>query len=130
MEIAALIAKQALTELANKLFMYTDAQQWALLTTEMFASEVWFDMKSAGGGEPAKLTAMAICDMWKQGFQGIDAVHHQAGHYLITLQDETADIYAYAVASHYKKEATKGETRVMVGSYDLKAEHTPGGWRL
>ena len=110
--------------------MYTDAQQWGKLITEVFAEKVLFDMSSASGEAPQTLTAKAICDMWQQGFSGLDAVHHQAGHYLITLQDETADIYAYAVASHYKKAATKGQTRVMVGSYDLKAQHTAGGWRL
>jgi len=130
METAELLAKQSLTELANKLFMYTDAQQWSMLIQEVFENDLWFDMKSAGGGEPKQLPAIAICDMWKQGFEGLDAVHHQAGHYLITLQGETASIYAYAVASHYKKAATKGQTRSMVGSYDLKAQQTPNGWRL
>ena len=130
METKELAAKQAITELANKLFMYTDAQQWALLLQEVFTLDVWFDMSSIGGGEPLLLPAVAICDMWKQGFTGLDAVHHQAGQYLITIHENTADIYGYAIASHYKKSATKGQTRLMVGSYDLKAEQMPEGWRL
>lgn len=130
MEITELSAKQLLTELANKLFMYTDAQQWSLLIEEVFAKDVWFDMQSAGGGEPGEIAAIAICDMWKDGFRELDAVHHQGGQYLITLKDQTADIYAYAVATHYKKAATKGQTRVMTGSYDLKAQRTSNGWRL
>ncbi len=130
MEITELSAKHALAEFANKLFMYADAQHWSLLVQEVFAKEVWFDMKSAGGAESAHITANGICDRWKQGFQGLDAVHHQAGKYLITLQDQTADIYAYTVATHYKKAATKGQIRVMTGSYDLKAQQTNDGWRL
>ena len=130
METKELADKQALTELANKLYMYTDAQQWQLLQQEVFAGNIWFDMSSAGGGEPGLLPAVAICDMWKQGFTSLDAVHHQAGHYLITVYENAADIYGYAIASHYKKSATKGQTRLMVGSYDLKAERMADGWRL
>jgi len=121
---------QALTVLANKLFMYTDARQWNLLQQEVFEKDVWFDMSSAGGGAPTTLTAAAICAMWQQGFEGLDAVHHQAGHYLFTLHQGSADIYAYAVAYHYKKAATKGASRIFVGSYDLKAKETALGWRL
>ena len=130
METKELAAKQSLTELANKLFMYTDSRQWPLLLQEVFAHDVWFDMSSAGGGQPGLLPAMAICDMWKQGFEGLDAVHHQAGHYLFMVKGDTADIYAYATASHFKKTATRGQSRVFVGSYDMEARETPGGWRL
>jgi hypothetical protein len=130
METKELAAKQELAELSNKLFMYTDLRQWPMLLQEVFANDVWFDMSSAGGGEAKFLPAATICDMWKQGFEGLDAVHHQAGHYIITVQNDTADIYAYATASHYKKAATNGQTRIFVGSYDLKAQQTPGGWRI
>ena len=122
--------KIALTELANKLFMYTDAQQWNKLLLEVFTEEVYFDMSSASGEPAQTLAAKAICDMWQQGFIGIDAVHHQAGHYVINVNARDADIYAYAVAIHYKKNAIKGNTRTFVGSYDLKAVRTITGWRL
>ena len=122
--------KLELSELTNKLFMYTDALQWGKLITEVFAEKVLFDMSSASGEAPQTLTAKAICDMWQQGFSGLDAVHHQAGHYLITINSEGADIYAYAVATHYKKAAVKGNTRTFVGSYDLKAVRGITGWRL
>ena len=130
MDIKELADKQALTELANKLFMYTDASQWSLLLEEVFEKDIWFDMRSAGGGEPALLPATTVCTMWQKGFEGLDAVHHQGGHYLITVNAGVADIYAYATASHYKKTAAKGSTRIFVGSYNLKATLTTTGWRL
>ena len=40
METKELADKQALTELANKLYMYTDAQQWQLLQQEVFAGNI------------------------------------------------------------------------------------------
>ncbi len=52
---------------------------------------------------------------------GLDAVHHLAGHYLITVNGDNADIYGYTMATHYKKAASKGNSRMSVGSYDLKA---------
>lgn len=122
--------KLALTELANKLYMYCDAQQWQLLLDEVFTTNIWFDMSSAGANKPQNLKAEEVCKMWKDGFAGLDAVHHQAGHYLINISSDKADIFAYAVATHYKKAATKGTTRTFTGSYDLKAEYTSQGWRL
>lgn len=68
--------------------------------------------------------------MWRDGLKDLDAVHHQAGHYIIEINSDGADIYGYAMASHYKKSALKGTSRVFVGSYDLKAVKTDNGWRL
>jgi len=130
MNVTLAEAKLELTELANKLFMYTDALQWKKLLEEVFTEQVYFDMSSASGEAPKTLTAKAICDMWQEGLCTLDAIHHQAGHYLITINADDADIYAYAVATHYKKNAIKGFTRTFVGSYDLKAVLTNNGWRL
>ena len=121
--------KIEITELCNKLFMYVDALQWDKILSEVFTETVWFDMTSAGG-EAKKLSAKEICEIWRQGFIDLDAVHHQAGHYLITVNGNDADIYGYAIATHYKKAASKGKSRMFVGSYDLKALKTDKGWRL
>ena len=130
MELQLIADKIELTELANKLFMYCDAKQWDKMMEEVFLPVIWFDASSAGAGEPTQMEAQAVCYMWDKGFEGIDAIHHQAGHYLIDVKNDQADIYAYAVATHYKREAVKGNTRIFVGSYDLKAERKATGWRL
>lgn len=116
MDLALLTDKSELTELANKLFMYTDARQWQQLLDEVFTEKVWFDMSSAGGGAPAEMFAKDICQTWKEGLSSLDAVHHQAGHYLITVNGDEATIYGYSMATHYKKAAVKGHTRSFVGS--------------
>ena len=130
MNTSLLADKLELTELANKLFMYTDAKQWQQMLDEVFTGKVWFDMSSAGGGQAGEIAAPAICAAWKEGLSPLDAVHHQAGHYLITVEGDKASVYAYAVAFHYKKAALKGQTRSFVGSYDLEAIRTDEGWRL
>jgi hypothetical protein len=130
MEPSTALDKIELQELANKLFMYTDARQWDTLLREVFTESVWFDMQSAGGGEPKTWPAKEIGELWRRGFEGLDAIHHQAGHYLIDVKEDEADIYGYAMATHYKAAAQKGNTRMFVGSYDLKAIRTENGWRL
>ena len=122
--------KITLTELANKLYMYTDEQRWQDLLDEVFTTDIWLDVSSMGGGEPTTIKAADLCNMWKEGFKGIDHVQHQAGHYIITINGNEATIFGYAVAYHFKASATNGKTRSFVGSYDLKAVNTQKGWRL
>ena len=63
-----------LQELANKLFMFTDARDWDKLLSQVFTENVWFDMESAGGGAAKSVAATNICRMWKEGFEGLDAM--------------------------------------------------------
>jgi hypothetical protein len=123
--------REAVVELVNKLFVYTDLRQWDKLLKDVFKEEVLFDMESAGAGPAKKLTAREICDMWSNGFAGIDQVHHQSGNFIVDFMDETeADVLCYAIAIHYKQAATLGKTREFVGSYALHASLTDQGWRL
>jgi hypothetical protein len=123
--------RETLIELVNKLFVYTDARQWHLLIKDVFKENVYFDMTSMDG--PAKeLPASAICDLWRQGFKGIDHVHHHAGNFIVEFYNEEveAKVFCYATAFHHKKAATKGSTREFIGSYDLHASFTDFGWRV
>ena len=123
--------REQVVETVNKLFVYTDDRQWQKLLDEVFSERVLFDMASAGGGEAVRIEAKEICDQWEKGFEGIDAVHHQAGNYLVTLHDKGASVHAYAIALHYKKAAAHGNTRRFVGSYDLELSEIQGrGWRI
>src|SRR3982750_4139791 len=99
--------KIEITGLVNKLFMYTDERNWPKLKDEVFTDTVAFDM--TGAGSTVK-TADEICEIWNDGLKNIDQIHHQAGHYLIHFESAEADIYAYAVAWHYRKSATQGHT--------------------
>lgn len=120
-----------LIELANKLFIYTDYQQWDKLLSQVFTKEITFDMSSLGAGDAKKMKATEVCDMWKSGFASVDNVHHQSGNFLIDFQSaDNAEIFCYAIAIHFRKSATKGNTREFVGSYNLHAVLTDIGWRL
>lgn len=123
--------RDEIIEVASKLFVYTDYQKWAKLQSEVFTESVLFDMSSVGAGPAKKLKAIEICDMWRTGFDGIDAIHHQAGNFLVTFESEgNVSVFCYAIASHFKNAATQGKTREFVGSYDLHFVLTDIGWRI
>ncbi|ANE53404.1 hypothetical protein SY85_09775 [Flavisolibacter tropicus] len=85
---------------------------------------------SSMGGKEMVTTAANICQIWKEGFTGVDAVNHLAGNYLINIKDEIADVFAYATATHYKQAATQGKTREFVGTYNLHLTRHGDGWRI
>ncbi len=126
--------RDAVVELVNKLFIYTDSRQWDKLLKEVFKEKVLFDMSSAGGDPPKELTAFSICDQWKNGFDGIDHVHHQSGNFVVNFKGDLevveADVFCYAVATHYKEAATHGKTREFVGAYEIHTSFTDRGWRI
>jgi hypothetical protein len=121
--------RDEIVEVINKLFVYTDEQAWNKLMYEVFTDKVLFDMSSLGG-EKMETTAENICAIWKKGFEGIDAVNHLAGNYLIHINDNIASAFAYATATHYKASATKGNTREFVGTYDIGLIQIESGWRI
>ena len=121
--------RDEIIEIANKLFVYTDAQNWRALQKEVFTPNVHFDMSSING-KNREMSAVEICEDWRKGFENIDAVNHLAGNYLVDIQNNSANVFAYATATHYKKDASKGTVREFVGTYNLHLIKTDEGWRI
>jgi len=84
-------AREQIVETVHKLFIYTDYQKWNKILEEVFSEEVLFDMSSLGM-EIKKTTAKDICEIWRNGFVGIDAVNHLAGNILVTIADDGAEV--------------------------------------
>lgn len=125
----AFTIREQIIETVTKLFVYTDYREWDKLLDEVFTPQLYFDMASMGG-EAKDTTAKEVCDMWRTGFEGIDAVNHLAGNYLVRINGDTADVFAYATATHFKNAAALGKTREFVGSYNLHLIRTEQGWRI
>jgi len=125
-----LTLREQIVETVNRLFVYTDYQDWDNLQLEVFADKVLVDMASMGAAKAELLDAKEVCLMWQKGFEGLDAIHHQAGNYIIKISDEVAEVTAYSIASHFKAAAKNGNTREFVGSYDLHLSSTKNGWRI
>ncbi len=122
-----LTEREQVVELVNKLYYYTDEQNWEGLRNEVFTTNVHLNMTSLGGPDE-ETTAQAITDMWSEGFKDIDAVNHLGGNYIVDFDE--GKVLAYATAHHYKKEATQGNTREFVGTYDLGIVKVDGQWRI
>ena len=122
--------REEIIEVVTLLFIYTDNRNWEGLQNEAFTQEVFLDMTSLGG-EAKEMAAIEICNMWNEGFKGIDAINHLAGNYLVqTNSNDTAQVFAYATAHHYKKDAKNGPTREFVGTYDIHLSKGSQGWRI
>ena len=121
--------REQIVEVVNKLFIYTDYQKWDKLLNEVFTANILFDMSSLGQ-EIKTIPAKEVCEIWQKGFEGLDSVNHLAGNYLVTINGETADVFAYATATHYKNSAIQGKTREFIGSYDLHLMQMVQGWRI
>ena len=122
--------REQIIETVSKLFLYTDNQEWRKLQDEVFTSEIEFDMTSMGAEKIERVQAREICYRWEKAFKELDAVHHQAGTYVVEINNDEAKVSAYSIASHYRKEAKKGKTREYVGSYDLHLIKHHGDWRI
>ena len=121
--------RDEVVEVVNKLFIYTDRQDWEKLQDEVFSNDVFFDMSSIGG-KKEELSSREICEIWQNGFKGIDSVNHLAGNYLVKIDDHIATVFAYATAIHYKEAAKNGQTREFVGTYDIDLMKHGVGWRI
>jgi len=121
--------RDQIIEVVNRLFIYTDDQEWKKLQAEVFTETVDFDMTSLGG-EASQKTAKSICVDWEAGFKDLDAVNHLAGNFLVDVNEDEATVFCYATATHFKEAATQGKTRAFVGSYDLHLIQTEEGWRI
>ena len=121
--------KEEIIETINKLFVFTDNRNWDGLKKEVFSDRVQFDMSSARGPRTI-MSADAICELWDEGFKGIDYVNHLAGNYIVTVQGNKATAFVYATATHYKESALKGKTREFVGTYDIELVNENFNWRI
>lgn len=127
--LQALLDKDRIAEVVHRLFIRTDERDWAGVRA-CFAEEVHFDMSSAGGGEPARRTPEEITAGWEEGLRRVQAIHHQAGTLLVTVDGDGADAFCYGIASHYLSNPTGRNTRVFVGSYDFHLVRRDASWRI
>ncbi len=122
--------REQVVETVNKLFVYTDNQEWRKLQDEVFTTEILLDMTSMGAPRPERVLAREVCYRWEKAFEELDAVHHQAGNYIVQINGDQANVIAYSIASHYKESAKKEKTREYVGSYDFHLIKEMANWKI
>lgn len=122
--------REQIVETVNKLFVYTDNQEWIKLQDQVFTSNVEVDMVSMGAKQPEQVSSREICHRWEQAFKELDAIHHQAGNYMVEIDGDQTSVFAYSITTHYRESARKGKFREFVGSYNLHLVKIHAGWRI
>lgn len=129
-DLAMLIAKEEIIDCINRLFINTDRRDWPAVKA-CLADHVDFDVTSLAGGRPEILPAQKIIDGWEQGLRPIQALHHQAGNYRVTLKNASeATAFCYGIALHYRPTNSGRNTRTFVGSYDFTLMRERDDWRI
>ena len=123
-------SREQIVETVNKLFVYTDNQEWIKLQDQVFTANVEVDMVSMGAQKSELVSSREICYRWEKAFEELDSIHHQAGNYIVDIDKDQANVYAYSIASHYRESARKGKTREFIGSYDIHLVKINNGWRI
>ena len=125
-----LLQKARVIDRLTELFVATDARAWDRVTA-CFAPRVHFDMSSLSGHEAEVLTGAGIAARWETGLAGVEAIHHQAGNYQVTLDGtDAATAFCYATATHYRKTTSGRNVRAFVGSYDVHLTQSGGEWLI
>ena len=127
--LATLPEKDLIVDVINRLFIGTDRRDWPGVR-ECFADHVLFDMTSMAGGKPALMTPRQITDGWEDGLKDLEAIHHQAGNYLVTVRGGEAEAFCYGIALHRLPAASGGGTRRFVGSYDFHLVKGGHSWHI
>jgi hypothetical protein len=113
-----LVQREKIKTTVIRLFNATDEKDWETVKS-CFGPEVHFDVTSMSGGYPATLNPEQIAGAWEEGLDGIEHVHHQAGNFIIDIDEHEARVFCYAIAYHYKDLPSGNNTRTYVGSYNF-----------
>jgi len=127
--LQALIDKEAVIAVIDRLFIATDRRDWPAVR-DCFGEMVRFDMTSLAGGEPTTLAPAEITSAWEEGLASLDAIHHQSGNHTVALSGDEADASCYGIAMHFRGAARGGTTRTFVGSYDFHLVRHQAAWRI
>ncbi len=121
--------KSAIVDVLVSLFVRTDQRDWPAVE-RCFDDSVLFDMTSLAGGEPAQLTPSQITSGWEEGLRPLEAIHHQAGNFIVQATGNEATAFCYAIAIHYRRVASGRNTRTFVGSYDFHLVRGDRSWKI
>jgi len=128
--LETVLNKQQIVDLVTELFVATDQRDWPAVK-RCFADRVLFDMSSAGAGPATHRTPDEIADGWAEGLKAIEALHHQAGNFRVSVYEGRATASCYGIAFHFRRTRSGRNTRTFVGSYSFLLEQgAQRGWRI
>ena len=131
-ELEVLATQATIDDQVKRLYRYTDNFEWERMREEVMTDSVFFDMSSAGAGEPGVRSAEQITNGWDTNYQnlGVDEVNHLVGNIIIDFRGNEADVYCLATATLFREAATQGQTFAQTGDYDLRFVRVGDTWLL
>ena len=124
-----LLEKDAVIGTVNRLFRSVDDRDWAAAET-CLAPTVLLDVTSLAGGEPETTTGAAIVTGWRESLSHLRAIHHQVGNYDVEVLGDEATASCHGIAYHFLPNDTGRNTRIYVGTYDVRLHKQGGSWRI
>lgn len=121
--------KDQVIDTVIRLFINTDNKDWKKVRA-LFTDSVFFDMQSISGARASILTPREIVDGWEKGLKHLKAMHHQAGNFVVEIEDNEATVFCYGIAWHYLPNKSGRNTRTFVGSYDMRLLNQQGEWKI
>jgi hypothetical protein len=128
-DLQDLLAKDAILDTINRLFIGTDSRDWAMVR-DALAPRLQVDMTSLAGGQPAEMAGADLAEAWETGLKPIQAIHHQTGNYRVTVLGDQAEAFCYGTAIHYRPTRSGRNVRTFVGSYDFRLARLETKWRI
>jgi len=128
-DLQDLLAKDAILDTINRLFIGTDSRDWAMVR-DALAPRLQVDMTSLAGGQPAEMAGADLAAAWETGLKPIQAIHHQTGNYRVTVLGDQAEAFCYGTATHYRPTRSGRNVRTFVGSYDFRLARLETKWRI
>ncbi|MCT4613556.1 MAG: nuclear transport factor 2 family protein [Marinifilaceae bacterium] len=116
-------------DIVTKMFVYNDNHNWEGLAS-VFAPEVQM-LHVISGDEQSHITKPEeIVPLWRSIMEKFDAVHHQIGNLLTTVENGIAKVSCHGTATHYKANAENGNIWGVIGKYTFLLKEIEGEWKI
>ena len=127
--LPTLAERQAVIDTLTDLFIGYDTGDWDLVR-ERFGPEVLLDVSSMTGDPAAMVDTEDLIEMWAEGLSKLDASHHEATNYRVTVEGDEALATCYGTSYHYLENPTGRNTRTFVGDYVFNLSRERGAWSV
>ena len=120
--------RERVIEAVTTLFVSIDNRDWGTVRSA-FDENVLFNT-TLTEGNPEILSRDQIIGDWQEGLECLEAIHHQVGNFLVRFHENEAIVFCYGIAYHYLTNRSNRNTKLFVGSYDIRLTSKDGGWKI
>ncbi|MEI6292650.1 MAG: nuclear transport factor 2 family protein [Methanomicrobiales archaeon] len=120
--------RERVIEAVTTLFVSIDKRDWGTVRSG-FTENVLFNT-TLTEGNPEILPRDQIIGDWQEGLECLEAIHHQVGNFLVRFHENEAIVFCYGIAYHYLPNRSNRNTKLFVGSYDIRLVSQDGGWKI